>query len=77
MTNTSGTAVDICAMAEVAAKLLKTRQAAEYLSCSEWALRKLVQDDRIPRVLFGEGGVWRFDISDLDRFIEAHRLTGS
>ena len=69
--------VDIMAMADLAPKLLKTRQAAEYLSCSEWALRKLVQEEKIPHVLFGEGSVWRFDIADLDKFINSRRQLGS
>jgi len=59
-------------------RLLKTRDAAEYLSCSAWKLRELVRDEKIPHVLLGdEEGVWRFDVRDLDKFIDSRRQLGS
>jgi excisionase family DNA binding protein len=59
-------------------RLLKTQQAAEYLSCSPWKLRELVRDEKIPRVLLGdEESVWRFDVRDLDKFIDSRRQLGS
>ena len=55
-------------------RLLKTKQAAQYIGCSEWKLRTLVHDGRIPFIpLDEEGKVWRLDIHDLDRFIETRR----
>jgi excisionase family DNA binding protein len=59
-------------------RLLKTREAAEYLSCSTWKLRELVRDEKIPHVLLGaEESVWRFDVHDLDKFIDSRRQLGS
>jgi excisionase family DNA binding protein len=58
-------------------RLLKTAQAAEYLSCSPWKLRELVRDEKIPHVILGEDdSVWRFDVLDLDKFIDSRRQTG-
>jgi excisionase family DNA binding protein len=54
-------------------RLLRTRQAAEYLGVSPWTLRRLVQDGRIPVVQVGEGSPWLVDLSDLDRFIAEHK----
>lgn len=58
-------------------RLLKTRQAAEYLSCSPWKLRELVRDEEIPLVVLGADSVWRFDVADLDKFIDSRRQFGS
>jgi excisionase family DNA binding protein len=59
-------------------RLLKTRDAAEYLSCSTWKLRELVRDEKIPHVLLGDHeSVWRFDVVDLDKFIDSRRQLGS
>ena len=66
------------AVAEVPSRLLRTKQAAEYLSCSDWTLRKLVRDGKIPHVLLGEeSGAWRFDVRDLEALIESHRQNGA
>ena len=47
-------------------RLLKTKDAANYLSCSTWKLRELVRDEKIPHVILGEDdSVWRFDVLDL------------
>ena len=55
-------------------RLLKTKQAAEYLSCSTWKLRELVRDEKIPYVILGEDdSVWRFDVLDLDKLIDSRR----
>jgi len=57
----------------LAKRLLRTREAAEYLSISAWKLRKLVQDGLLPIVQNSEGGAWRVDMRDLDSFIERHK----
>ena len=62
--------------AEAEARLLRTKDAAKYLSVSPWALRNLVRADKIPIVSLGEA-VWRFDVQDLDKFIETHKQIGS
>jgi len=57
-------------------RLVKTRQAAEYLGISQWKLRNLVQQGLL--LFIEDGGVtspWRFDVRDLDAYIEKSRRT--
>jgi excisionase family DNA binding protein len=58
-----------------AKRLLRVREAAEYLSLSPWKLRRLIQDGRLPIVQASEGGAWRVDVRDLDAFIEQNKRT--
>ena len=56
-------------------RLLKTKQAAEYIAVSPWKLRELVHEEKIPFVaLDDDEAVWRFDVRDLDRFIDSRRV---
>jgi excisionase family DNA binding protein len=58
----------------IAPRLVKTKQAAEYLAISEWKLRNLVQLGLIPYI--EDGGCtspWRFDMRDLDEYIQRSR----
>jgi excisionase family DNA binding protein len=57
----------------LAKRLLRVREAAEYLSLSRWKLRRLVQDGLLPIVQDSEGGSWRVDVRDLDSFIERNK----
>jgi excisionase family DNA binding protein len=59
----------------LAKRLLRVKEAAQYLSVSSWKLRKLVQDGLLPVVQASEGGAWRVDVRDLDAFIDRHRRT--
>jgi excisionase family DNA binding protein len=55
-------------------RLVKTKQAAEYLAISEWKLRNLVQLGLIPYIEDGGGtSPWRFDVRDLDAYVERSR----
>jgi excisionase family DNA binding protein len=55
-------------------RLVKTKQAAEYLAISQWKLRNLVQQGLIPYIEDGGGtSPWRFDVRDLDTYIERSR----
>lgn len=55
-------------------RLVKTKQAAEYLAISQWKLRNLVQQGLIPYIEDGGGtSPWRFDLRDLDAYIERSR----
>lgn len=56
-------------------RLLRIREAAVYLSISPWKLRRLVQDGLIPVVQDRDGGPWRVDLRDLDRYVEQHKRT--
>lgn len=55
-------------------RLVKTKQAAEYLAISQWKLRNLVQQGLIPYIEDGGGtSPWRFDVRDLDAYVERSR----
>jgi len=60
--------------APIVPRLVKTKQAAEYLAISEWKLRNLVQLGLIPYIEDGGGtSPWRFDVRDLDAYVERSR----
>jgi excisionase family DNA binding protein len=60
--------------APIVPRLVKTKQAAEYLAISEWKLRNLVQQGVIPFIEDGGGtSPWRFDLRDLDAYVERSR----
>ena len=50
-------------------RLMRVREAAEYLGSSPWRVRQLIANRRIPFVQDGDGPFW-LDIRDLDSFIE-------
>jgi hypothetical protein len=53
---------------------MKLRQAAVYLNYSPSQLRILVQQGQIPYLPGkGQNGAWRFDLRDLDAFIEREK----
>jgi excisionase family DNA binding protein len=55
-------------------RLLRTREAANYLGCSSWKIRKLVQDGVLAYIpAAAEFGAWWFDRSDLDRYVETQK----
>jgi excisionase family DNA binding protein len=56
-------------------RLLRTKEAAEYLSVSAWKVRKLVQDGLLPIVQDSDGAAWRIDLRDLDAFVERNKRT--
>jgi excisionase family DNA binding protein len=58
----------------LAPRLAKIKQAAAYLAISPWKLRNLVQQGKIPYIEDGGGtSPWRFDVCDLDDYIERSR----
>jgi excisionase family DNA binding protein len=54
-------------------RLLRLKEAAEYVSLSPWKLRKLVQDGQVPIVKYGENAPWLLDLRDLDSWVERHK----
>ena len=60
-----------------AKRLLRTREAAEYLSLSAWKLRDLVANGRLPVVQADESSPFLFDVNDLDNWAEQHKRTVS
>ena len=56
-------------------RLLRTKEAACYLSMSPWMLRQMVERRELPYISSGDNtSAWRFDVRDLDRWIENHRI---
>jgi len=56
-------------------RLLRLKEAAQYVSLSPWKLRKLVQDGQLPVVKYGENTPWLLDMRDLDGWVERHKQT--
>jgi excisionase family DNA binding protein len=57
-----------------ARRLLKVKQAADYLGISAGSLRQLAQEQELRVVkLFGTRGPWLFDVKDLEQLIEARK----
>ena len=56
-------------------RLLRLKEAAQYVSLSPWKLRKLVQDGQLPIVKYGENAPWLLDLRDLDGWVERHKLS--
>jgi excisionase family DNA binding protein len=58
-----------------ARRLLRTKEAALYLGMSCWSLRLMVERRELPYISSGDHtSAWRFDIRDLDHWIDAHRI---
>jgi excisionase family DNA binding protein len=58
-----------------ARRLVRLKQASEYLSLSPWALRRIIQAGEIPIVKVGEGAPWLVDLHDLDSWVDHHKRT--
>jgi excisionase family DNA binding protein len=56
-------------------RLLRSAEAADYLSVSVWTLRRLIQSGELPVVQRGDAGKFLVDIRDLDGFIERNKRT--
>lgn len=54
-------------------RLIRTREAAAYLSMSDWKLRRLIQEGTFPVVQDHEGGPFLLDVRDLDGYVESHK----
>jgi excisionase family DNA binding protein len=59
----------------ILARLILTRDAAKYLGLSERTLWAMAKDGRVPCVKIGK--LKRFDIADLDAFINRCKQNGS
>ena len=54
-------------------RLLRTKEAAEYLGLSPWKLRKLIQDGQLPVVQDTDGSPFLLDLRDLDGYIDRNK----
>jgi excisionase family DNA binding protein len=56
-------------------RLFRTKDAANYLGMSTWALRQQVSKGNLPFISSGERtSSWKFDLGDLDAWVERHRV---
>lgn len=56
-------------------RLLRIKQASEYLSLSPWKLRQLIQCGKLPVVQDTDGSPFLLDVRDLDGFVERNKRT--
>ena len=56
-------------------RLVRTSEAARYLALSQWSLRRLVQTGALPIVSSCDVCNWRFDVRDLDAWVERNKRT--
>ena len=54
-------------------RLIRTKEAANYLSMSDWKLRRLIQEGTFPVIQDNEGGPFLLDVRDLDGYVENHK----
>ena len=68
---TTKTSAEPCRQAK--RRLLRTKEAATYLGVSAWKLRRLVTNSRLPYVNDRDGSPWRFDLCDLENYVEGSK----
>jgi len=56
-------------------RLLRIKQASEYLSLSPWKLRQLIQCGKLPVVQDTDGSPFLLDVRDLDGWLERCKRT--
>lgn len=56
-------------------RLLRTKEAAEYLGMSPGKLRRLTQSGELPIIQHDERAPWLYDLRDLDDHIEKAKRT--
>jgi excisionase family DNA binding protein len=59
-------------------RLMRLKEAANYVSISPWKLRGLVQSGEIPVVKNNDragGGAWLLDVRDLDDWVSRTKVT--
>jgi excisionase family DNA binding protein len=61
----------------IAPRLLRVKDAAEYLSLGVKQLRGLINSGRLPYVQLGVNSPFLVDRRDLDKFIERHKVGAS
>lgn len=58
----------------IAPRLLRLKDAAEYLSLGTKALRQLINSGKLPYVKLGPNSPFLVDRRDLDKFIDRHKV---
>ena len=56
-------------------RLLRLKEAAQYLSISPWKLRHIIQAGELPIIKCNENAPWLLDVRDLDGWVERNKQT--
>ena len=56
-------------------RLLRLKEAADYLSVSPWKLRHIIQAGELPIVKCSDNAPWLLDVRDLDGWVERNKQT--
>jgi len=56
-------------------RLLRIKEASEYMSLSPWKLRQLIQCGKLPVVQDAHGSPFLLDVRDLDGYVERSKRT--
>jgi hypothetical protein len=56
-------------------RLLRLKEAAQYLCLSPWKLRHIIQSGQLPIVRYSENAPWLLDVHDLDGWVERNKQT--
>lgn len=54
-------------------RLLRLRDAAQYLALSPWKLRHIIQSGQLPIVKCNDSAPWLLDLRDLDQWVERNK----
>jgi excisionase family DNA binding protein len=56
-------------------RLMKAKDAIEYLGVSRFTFDRLIHSGQLPVVQFGDGGKWLIDLRDLESFVARCKTT--
>lgn len=56
-------------------KLMKLKEASQYMSMSTWSIRRLIQNGEIPVVQTQPGAPFLVDPADMDKYVERNKRT--
>lgn len=54
-------------------RLMRLKEAGEYVCLSPWKLRHIIQSGQIPIVKYGENTPWLVDVRDLDEWVQRNK----
>ncbi|PYV54373.1 MAG: hypothetical protein DMG97_35740 [Acidobacteria bacterium] len=56
-----------------ARRLMRIREAAQYLCLSPWKLRHIIQSGELPIIKYNENAPWLLDLRDLDTWVDRNK----
>jgi hypothetical protein len=54
-------------------RLMRLREAAQYLCLSPWKLRHIIQSGQLPIVRYNDNAPWLLDVRDLDGWVDRNK----